>query len=86
MILIHLCTDCVRFITYNFELFLFYLSGAQNHDWHHEHFDYNYGTAVFMDKLFGTNFIGSERYVRVMKRKLLKKNEQKNEQKNKDVA
>ena len=34
-----------------------------------------------MDKLFGTNFIGSERYVRVMKRKLLKKNEQKNEQK-----
>lgn len=51
----------------------YHLLGAQNHDWHHEHFDYNYGTAVFMDKLFDTNFVGSERYHRVMKRKNLKK-------------
>jgi sterol desaturase/sphingolipid hydroxylase (fatty acid hydroxylase superfamily) len=43
--------------------------GAQNHDWHHEHFNYNYGTNVFMDRLFGTKFIGSKRWFSVLKRK-----------------
>ena len=35
--------------------------GAENHDGHHEHFDYNFGVGVFMDKLFGTEFEGSAR-------------------------
>ncbi len=34
--------------------------GASSHDAHHEHLDCNYGTQVFMDKLFGTEFVGSE--------------------------
>ena len=45
------------------------LLGAQNHDWHHEHFNYNYGTDIFMDRVFGTKFIGSKRWTAVMKRK-----------------
>jgi len=35
--------------------------GAQNHDIHHEHFDYNYGVDVFMDMMLGTSFRGSAR-------------------------
>jgi len=35
--------------------------GAQGHDAHHEHFDYNYGVGVFMDKLLGTTYEGSAR-------------------------
>ena len=43
--------------------------GAQNHDLHHEHFNYNYGTALFMDKIFDTNYIGSDFQKRVEARK-----------------
>jgi sterol desaturase/sphingolipid hydroxylase (fatty acid hydroxylase superfamily) len=50
------------------------LLGAQGHDWHHEHFHYNYGTNVFMDKLFATKFVGSKRWKLVMERR--KKKEQ----------
>ncbi len=41
--------------------------GAQKHDWHHEHFDYQFGT-MFTDWLFGTKFEGSEKWKRVMAR------------------
>jgi len=34
--------------------------GAANHDAHHEHLYCNYGVGVFMDKLMGTEFEGSE--------------------------
>ena len=37
----------------------YHFLGAQNHDWHHEHFNYNFGTKVFMDTLLGTNYEGS---------------------------
>jgi len=42
--------------------------GCQGHDWHHEHFDYNFGTGIAMDRIFGTKFESSERYYKVMKR------------------
>ena len=47
----------------------YYILGAENHDWHHEHFDYNYGVSVFMDKILGTEFHGSEKWIRVETRK-----------------
>lgn len=34
--------------------------GGVSHDQHHEFFDINYGTSVFMDKLLGTEYEGSE--------------------------
>lgn len=42
--------------------------GAENHDLHHEHFDYNFGVGVFMDKLLGTGFEGSEREAAILKK------------------
>jgi sterol desaturase/sphingolipid hydroxylase (fatty acid hydroxylase superfamily) len=42
--------------------------GALDHDAHHEHFDVNYGVGVFMDKLFGTMFEGSELEKKVLAR------------------
>jgi sterol desaturase/sphingolipid hydroxylase (fatty acid hydroxylase superfamily) len=32
----------------------YFVFGARNHDAHHEFLTCNYGTDVFMDKLFGT--------------------------------
>jgi len=34
--------------------------GASDHDAHHEHLYCNYGTGVFMDKMLGTEYEGSE--------------------------
>ena len=47
--------------------------GCQNHDWHHEHFDYNFGTGIIMDRIFGTEFEGSEAFKKVMQRKARRK-------------
>jgi len=44
--------------------------GALHHDQHHEHFDYNFGVAVFMDKLFGTGFHGSAREKAILGKRL----------------
>ena len=38
----------------------YYVFGAEEHDRHHEFFDYNFGVSVFMDKLLGTSFEGSK--------------------------
>ena len=53
----------------------YWMLGAEGHDHHHEHFDYNYGTNVLMDRLFGTKFIGSEKHKRVVARKARKRRE-----------
>lgn len=42
--------------------------GCQGHDWHHEHFDYNFGTGVFMDRIFKTGFEGSEAHKKAVAR------------------
>ena len=44
--------------------------GASNHDQHHEHFDYNFGVDVIMDRLCGTRFEGSTRQKAVQAKKL----------------
>lgn len=36
--------------------------GAQNHDFHHQYFTYNYGVGGGMDWLCGTEFIGSSKW------------------------
>jgi sterol desaturase/sphingolipid hydroxylase (fatty acid hydroxylase superfamily) len=45
----------------------YHFLGAQDHDWHHEHFNYCYGTII-TDDLFGTHFIGSKRYKAMMEK------------------
>jgi len=40
--------------------------GATEHDAHHEFFDTNYGVSLFMDKLLGTHFEGSDLQKKVM--------------------
>ena len=47
----------------------YYIFGAEEHDAHHEHFDYNYGVSVFMDKLLGTGFKGSAREAAIAAKK-----------------
>ena len=37
----------------------YYIFGAEEHDRHHEFFDYNFGVSIFMDKMLGTSFDGS---------------------------
>merc|ERR1711924_496739 len=36
--------------------------GAQEHDWHHEFFNYSYGVVGIMDGLCGTGFEGSDEW------------------------
>ena len=45
--------------------------GATDHDLHHEHLYCNYGVGIFMDKLFQTEFEGSELQAKVNQRKKL---------------
>lgn len=49
--------------------------GCQGHDWHHEHFDYNFGTGITMDRIFGTKFEGSDVYKKVMQREARERQE-----------
>ncbi len=48
--------------------------GAHDHDWHHEHFNYCFGT-LFTDDIFGTHFVGSERHKNMMEKKASAKKE-----------
>ena len=59
----------------------YWMLGAEGHDHHHEHFDYNYGTNVIMDRLFGTKFIGSEKHKRVVARKARKRQDKQRQRK-----
>lgn len=36
--------------------------GAENHDFHHQFFNYNFGVGGNMDTLCGTNFVGSKQW------------------------
>ena len=47
--------------------------GAEAHDQHHEHFDYNFGVLGFMDTAFGTSFAGSDREQKILARQARKK-------------
>jgi sterol desaturase/sphingolipid hydroxylase (fatty acid hydroxylase superfamily) len=42
---------------------------CETHDWHHEHFDYQFGVAGMWDAICGTGFEGSKKWERVMAKK-----------------
>ena len=46
----------------------YFFLGATDHDAHHEHFYCNYGVGVFMDKLFKTEYEGSDLQKKVNRR------------------
>ena len=39
---------------------------CETHDWHHEHFDYQFGVMGMWDAICGTGFEGSKKWERVM--------------------
>jgi len=41
---------------------------CQTHDWHHEHFDYQFGVMGVWDSLCGTGFEGSQRHMKMLKK------------------
>lgn len=38
----------------------YFFFAAQSHDWHHEHFNYNFGVGGAMDAICRTQFVGSK--------------------------